>query len=236
MTDPEDTRPVDAIRDDSGQAGLDRSAEPIGGSDRRVRRKTLSEILTEISEDSARDVVAVSDLIATLGGRGRAALILIFAFPNILPSPPGLAGVLGVPLIYLSLQMIAGRIPWLPRMIADRSVPRDRFAQFITRLAPILARAERLLRPRWAFFVNHRAEQVLGILFLVLAVVLSLPIPFGNMLPSFAMCVIALGILERDGVWVIVGVLIGFGAILMAGGVIYAVVKSSLFLLMNAFS
>ncbi|MDD9709544.1 exopolysaccharide biosynthesis protein [Seohaeicola sp. SP36] len=215
---------------------LERHDETDDVAERRVPKKTLSQILTEISEDTSRDVVAVNDLIATLGGRGRAALILIFAFPNILPSPPGLAGVLGVPLIYLSIQMIMGRIPWLPRMIADRSVPRDRFAQFIARLAPLLARAERLLRPRWGLFVSHRAEHVLGVLFLVLAIVLSLPIPFGNMTPSVAMCLIALGILERDGLWVVLGVFVGLIAIVVAGGVVYAVIKSSLFLLINAFA
>ena len=42
---------------------------------RRERKKPLSEVLTTIARDEARDYIAVGDLLALLGGRGRAALI-----------------------------------------------------------------------------------------------------------------------------------------------------------------
>jgi hypothetical protein len=212
--------------------GGDRASETPG----RARKKPLSAILAKIAEDPSRDVVAINDLIAFLGGRGRAALILLFAFPNVLPAPPGMSGVLGLPLLYLSRQMMIGRVPWLPRFIGERAVPRDRFSQFVERLGPWLARAERLLRPRWPILVGHRAEYVLGALCLVLSAVLALPIPFGNMLPAFAICLIALGILERDGFWVVLGTLVGLASLFVVAGVVYALIKSAIFLLLNAFT
>lgn len=200
------------------------------------RRKPLSQILSEIAADPARDFVAISDLIAFLGGRGRAALILLFAFPNVLPAPPGMSGLLGLPLLYLSFQMMLGRLPWLPQVIGGRGMSRERFSQLVDRLAPLLARAERLLRPRWSFLVSHSAERVLGAVCLVLATVLALPIPLGNMLPAFAICLIALGVLERDGVWVVAGTVTGIIAFTIVAGIVYAIVRSTLFLLFNAFS
>ncbi len=226
QTDPATTPPEDE--------GAAESDSRRSGGRRRRPRKTLSEVLVEIGEDRTRESVAVNDLITLLGGRGRAGLILIFAFPNVLPTPPGVSGVLGLPLIYLSVQMMLGRVPWLPRIVGERSFPRDRFAQLVERLSPWLARAERLLRPRWSVLVGHRAEHVLGALCLVLAVVLSLPIPFGNMLPALAICLIALGVLERDGVWVALGILVGIVALTIVAGVVYALAKSALFLLFNA--
>lgn len=206
------------------------------GDDHPKRRRRLSQILSEIASDKTRDFVAVSDLIVLLGGRGRAALILLFAFPNVLPAPPGMSGLLGLPLLYLSFQMMLGRLPWLPQFIGGRGMPRERFAQLIDRLAPLLARAERLLRPRWSFVVSHSAERVLGAICLALAIVLALPIPLGNMLPAFAICLIALGVLERDGVWVVAGTVTGVIAFTIVAGIIYALVRSALFLLFNAFS
>ena len=153
-----------------------------------------------------------------------------------LPAPPGLSGVLGLPLLYLSVQMMLGRVPWLPSFIGDRSMPRDRFAQLVERLGPWLARAERLLRPRWSLLVSHRAERVLGALCLILAAVLALPIPFGNMLPALAICLLALGILERDGVWVAAGMVVGVASIFLVAGVVYALAKSAIFILLNAFA
>jgi hypothetical protein len=237
--DSDDTTPAGtpgAARPGDGDDGLDKLAPDAEGRRGRPRRKKLSEILTEIGTDTSRQVVAVDDLIALLGGRGRAGLMLLFALPNVLPAPPGLSGVLGLPLLYLSVQMMLGRVPWLPGFIGDRAMPRDRFAQLVDRLGPVLARAERLLRPRWSLLVSHGAERVLGALCLVLAAVLALPIPFGNMLPAFAICLIALGILERDGVWVAVGSVIGIGSLLLVAGVVYALVKSAIFILVNAFS
>ena len=43
-------------------------------------------------------------------------------------------------------------------------------------------------------------ERVIGAFYLVLAVILTLPIPLGNVLPALAISIIALGMIERDGV------------------------------------
>lgn len=202
---------------------------------RRQRKKPLSEVLTVIAEDTTRDHIAVSDLLALLGGRGRAALILLFALPNVLPTPPGTSGILGLPLLYLSFQMMLGRVPWLPRFIAERGMSRPSFAQLVERISAVLSRAERLLRPRWSLFVGHGAEHVLGAVCLVLAAVLVLPIPLGNMLPAFAISLIALGVLERDGVWVLTGIVTGIASLVLVAGVVYALIKSAVFVLVNAF-
>lgn len=201
-----------------------------------VRRKPLSVILAEVGEDPSRTHVAIMDLIALLGGRGRAALILLFALPNVLPAPPGLSGLLGLPLVYLSVQMILGRAPWLPRFIGARAMPRPRFAQLVARLGPWLGRAERLLRPRWQPLAGHMAERVVGLLILVLSAVLSLPVPLGNVLPALAICLIALGIMERDGVWVVAGTVVGIGSLVLVAGIVYALAEAAVFLLINAFA
>jgi hypothetical protein len=40
-------------------------------------------------------------------------------------------------------------------------------------------------------------------------VVLLVPVPFGNALPSFGIAIIAAGLLEKDGIAIIVGAIIG---------------------------
>ena len=109
--DSAETEPSPAGEGDSTVVSDRRSSAPA-----RARNKTLSQILTDIAADPVRDAVAINDLITLLGGRGRAGLILLFAVPNVLPAPPGMSGVLGLPLLYLSFQMMLGRLPWLPRL------------------------------------------------------------------------------------------------------------------------
>jgi hypothetical protein len=217
------------------------SGDPIDGTRRRRAarlrppQKRLSEILSEIAADTSQERITLARLMAAMETRAYGALILLFAFPNMLPSPPGLAGVLGLPLLFLSARMMLGQTPWLPQFIATRSVPRASFAAVIDRATPWLERAERLLRQRLTLLTTGPAQRVLGLFCLFLTIILVIPIPFGNLAPSFAICLIALGVLERDGLWVIFGVTAGVAASIFVGGMGYALVKSAMFLFLNAF-
>lgn len=199
-------------------------------------RPKLSSELLALSRAQGLERIWVSDIRAAIGRRSFGALMLIFAFPNILPSPPGMAGVLGAPLIFLSAQLMLRLQPWLPKVVAQRSMRRQDFAALVDRAAPWLARAERLLRPRWVVFSNNGAEVAIGALCLILSVVLVLPIPFGNLLPAFTICIFALGLLERDGVWVLVGVGAFFVTMTVVGGLAFATLKAAIFVIQGAFA
>ncbi len=215
-------------RPDDDRPGDDSSGQPA------VAHR-LSEMLVSLARDESRERISLADLLALMQGRAFGALLLVFAFPNILPTPPGTAGVLGLPLLFLATQMMLGQSPWLPRFIASRSLPRATIAAMIDKATPWLERAERLLRARMKPLASEPAQRVIGAVCLVIAIALVLPVPFGNMVPSIALCVIGLGILERDGLWIICGLLIGVAAVAYVGIMGYALVKSAIFVFLNAF-
>ena len=70
-----------------------------------------------------------------------------------------------------------------------------------------------------------------GLVCLMLSLVLVLPIPLGNMLPALAICLLALGILERDGLWVLAGLAAAAAAAALVSGVVYAMVQAVFFVL-----
>ncbi len=233
-----DFDPVDELyghEDEDDAGGTPSTRLGLRRRRRRKPRKRLSQILDEISADETRSRISVADLLTVMSGRAIGALLLLFALPNALPAPPGTSAILGLPLVYLSAQMMLGRLPWLPPFIANRSMSREDFAATISRATPIIARAEKLLKPRISLVVRHGAERIIGALCLVLAIVLLLPIPLGNMLPAFAICLLALGVLERDGVWVLAGVAVGGASLFLVAGVVYALIKATVYLLVNAF-
>lgn len=197
---------------------------------RRSPRR-FSRLLQAMAEDTTRERISVNDLVHAMGDRAFGALMLVFALPNVLPMPPGTSGLLGLPLVFLAAQLMLGQSPWLPKFIGTRSIRRADFAVFIERAAPWLRRAERLLRPRLLPLVSPAAEHVIGAFCLVLAIVLLLPVPLGNMLPAFSISVFSFGILGRDGVWIVVGVLLAGVSAIVAGGVVFALVKGAIFLL-----
>ena len=196
---------------------------------------SLADLLTAIANDTSRDRISVAYLLTALQDRALGALMFIFAVPNVLPTPPGTSAILGAPLVFLTAQLALGLRPWLPKIIADRSILRSDFAVWIARATPWLTRAQRLLRPRLIAAVRPPAEYMIGTLCFILAIILFLPIPLGNMLPALAICLFSLGILERDGVWVLIGFLATAISLAFVWGVIYAIAKSAIFIISHAF-
>lgn len=182
----------------------------------------LSTILSRIAGDETRERVSIADVFTAMGDRAFGALILIFALPNIVPTPPGTSAITGAPLVFLSFQLMLGMQPWLPRMIADRSLSRTDFAAIVTRIVPWLARGERFLKPRLEGFVRPPAEYGLGLMAFILAILLALPIPLGNMLPALALSLFAFALLEKDGVYALVGSAIFCVTLFVVAGVLWA--------------
>jgi hypothetical protein len=193
----------------------------------------LSTLLYTLANDDSRERITVGDLLAALGDRALAALLFVFAFPNVLPVPPGTSAVLGAPLVVLAAQLALGRPPWLPAFIARRSLARTDFAALVRRITPWLVRAERLLRPRLMTLTHPPVEYALGVVCLLLALLLTLPIPLGNMLPALAICLLALGILEHDGLWVLAGLATAVAAGVLVSGVVFAMVKGAIYFITN---
>jgi hypothetical protein len=173
-------------------------------------------ILQGLATDETKDRLTIGDIVEAMGERAFGPLLVVFALPNILPTPPGTAGVMAIPLIFLTVQMILAQRPWLPGFLARRSISRQSFARFATRATGLLARVGRFLRPRLGLFVRPLPERLIGGFCLMLALVLLMPIPFANSTPAFAICLFGLGLLERDGVWILAGMIASVGAVLLA--------------------
>ena len=131
--------------------------------------------------------------------------------------------------MFLAAQLALGLRPWLPGVIADRTIAREDFAGLVRRFSPWLARAERLLRPRAVLLVLPPMEYLVGLVCLLLAVVLVLPIPLGNMLPALAISMLALGILERDGFWILAGLAVAAVSAAVVSGVVFAAFKAAVY-------
>ncbi|HEY9233713.1 MAG TPA: exopolysaccharide biosynthesis protein [Phenylobacterium sp.] len=166
---------------------------------------SVSELLDLMA---ARQVakVSVADLLETFGDRAFGALMFVFAAPLVLPMPPGVSALLGAPLIFVTAQWTMGRKTlWLPKAVLGSTMSMSDFRALVSKLRPHLARLERRLRPRLTFMYNPVGDRLVGALCFVLSLIVFLPIPFGNMLPSFAIAAFAIGGAERDGVAALIG-------------------------------
>lgn len=199
---------------------MPRTADPIDPHD-----EPISAVLRHILERDG-DKVSVEEIADAFGSRAFGALLFAFSVPNLLPLPPGSSTVLGLPLVFLAPQVALGmRHPWIPKFMARRTVDRAHLRTAFDKILPKLEKVERLLRPRLGIMFNLWGDRIIGLVCLLLALILILPIWGGNMLPAAAIACLALGLTTRDGLIALVGyalAAIGAGVIALTFGVTIA--------------
>ncbi len=171
--------------------------------------------------------ISVATIIGALQDRAYALLVVLLGLPNCLPMPPPIPLVCGLVLAFVAVQMLAGRAtPWLPQALLSKSIGQAELARAVARALPALTRLERISRPRLTVLGGAAAIPVLGLLILVLALGLIVAAPFIGQIPlGLAVCLVGLGLVERDGLFIIAGALIGAVGLMLSAGFAYAIVS-----------
>lgn len=203
--------------------------------DRAEGADRLSAILTAIATAEDKDRISIGDLLEALKRRALGALMFIFAIITALPMPPGVSAVVGAPLVFLSAQLMLGMNAWLPRIITDRSLSRVDFHRVVKAASPWLARAEGIMKPRFEFLARPPGVYFAGLVTFVMSLLVLLPIPGANMAPSIAICIIALGLLERDGIWIVLGALVGIVSTVVVAGIYWVLITWTISVVLNFF-
>lgn len=182
-----------------------------GAPDAQPQR--ASDLLLLLANTWPQARISLGDIMRLLGERGYGLLMIVLALLGLVP---GVSSIAAIPLTLVAAQLAIGLPrPWLPRFMAERSLSRADFANAVGRVAPSLARTERLLRPRLAVLTGPIGERLLGVMSLALALLLIIPI-LVNWPLVVPIVLISLALLERDGVFAMAG--------LAAGAVVLAVI------------
>lgn len=192
---------------------------------------TFSEVLDDLGRRPGAKL-SIGEMIDALAERGFGAVMLIIALMNALPLPPGATTVLGSPLLILSAQLALRRDTiWLPAWAMRSEVDRRAFAKAVAKVIKPIRWLERVSRPRLRVMVSDPSEVVVGVVCVLLSIVLVLPIPLGNMAPSLTVAVFSLGLMQRDGVMIVlgwVGVAISVSLLALVWSAVAAVVQGAL--------
>ncbi|MEZ0171513.1 exopolysaccharide biosynthesis protein [Microvirga sp. TS319] len=183
-----------------------------------------SQILLALASQPG-DRLTVRDIMAVLQDRAFALLIVLLGLPNCLPMPPPIPLVCGLLLALVAIQIVFGRdAPWLPGTLMNRSLARADVERAVGRAMPAFRRLERFSRPRMTFLDTPLAMRVMGVIILVLALGLLFAPPFVGQIPlGLAVCLVGLGLVERDGLVIIGGLIIGSIGMVLSLGFVYAI-------------
>lgn len=177
-------------------------------SDSPAGTKRLSTVLVELG-DTAAERISFDDILVALSERSFGALLILFSALNLLPLPPGSSTIFGIPLVLLSIQMLIGlENPWFPAFLRRKSMRTETYRSGIAKLESVLARFERLARPRYWLFPQIIVERVVSIVALLMSLIVILPIPLINQIPALSIILLAIGLGEQDGAWLGTGFLV----------------------------
>lgn len=183
--------------------------------------RKLSEELADLRIRAGERAVTLREVLYTLGGRGYLLLVLLLALPFITPIPlPGLSVPFGLAIALIALRLSLGQRPLLSKNLQRKELPAGFIGRVFGFAEKVLRFLEKFLRPRVTFLTDTPLlVQMHAVLMLIaaLALLLPLPIPFTNSFPAWAILLLAAGLLERDGVFILAGYAV------FAAGVLYFV-------------
>jgi len=184
--------------------------------------KSSSDLLNDIKNHEGEDIT-FREFLEGFGEGGFALFLAIFALPVALPLPAlGIASIIAIPLLFLSVQLVLGfNAPWVPNWIGRKKIRMETLKKAIDMVTPILKKIERFLRPRISFLSTRTGEKLIGLFCVICSISVALPFPFTNTLPSIGIVIMAIGLLERDGIVIISGMLAGILGLIAIGSLYY---------------
>lgn len=191
---------------------------PLPPSPPHAPHKRLSEIMHDLLDTGAQgETVSIGHILHAFGVHGFAFLLLMLSLLNIVIFMVPLISILfGLPMVILAAQMVLGlRAPIFPHAIRRRAINRAAFRQGLERAIYGIEKIERYIKPRFLFLTDPVFHRVHGVFALALAIMVTLPIPVFNTLPSVALALLAIGLLQRDGIFILLAYASGIGCLFL---------------------
>ena len=187
----------------------------------------LSKQITQLVESLSEHQVQLREILAVMQARAYTLLLILLALPFCLPIPlPGFSTPFGVVIALIGARLFLRLDPWLPRRILDYEISSTFLLRLLSGSRKFVRVLEYFLRPRWSLLLDlGPLHHLYGAIILICGglLLLPLPLPFSNALPALTVVLLAAGMLEKDGYFVIAGLLmfvitlIFFGSLFLGG-------------------
>ena len=192
-------------------------------------RESLSATLRGVAETLPEGTVSVRYLLTTVGEHSMLLLCIILTIPFLTPIPlPGVSTIFGAIIMLIAAGIILNRLPWLPRQVLDRPISSEQLGKVMQRGSQLSAKIERFVKPRLSVLsATTTVNRVNGLLLLLGGTMLILPLPFiplSNMIPGYGILFLAIGMLQRDGLMILLGYLLNIATLLYFAAIAIGVI------------
>ncbi len=184
--------------------------EMQAGSSETDQDIALTAALAGIAETAPEDGLSLGAFSDALGERVFGALLFALAIPVCMPFLYGVPQVVALPMMAIAVQMAAGRThPWMPKSFRDRPLDKASLVRIARWSKKWFGWLEALARPRLTLLSGPTAERVVGAIFVLFCTSILIPLPTTNTAPGIGIAIASIGLITRDGLLVLAGLILG---------------------------
>lgn len=178
-----------------------------------------------VATENADGALSVGELVSLLGQHSHTVVILLLSVLSMIWGPPGFAVMLGISIVIVSSLMMLKKPLKLGGWIGNRRLPTRMVGGMMERLAFLARLIAKLSRPRLETLAGEAAKVPTGLLIMLISLPMAIPIPFINAVPNVGIAIICVSRINRDGLGVIVGTIVGIIGVAIAIGIFWGAIS-----------
>ncbi len=172
--------------------------------------KTLLQVVEAMAAGAPEDGYTLRQIFDHLDESAFGAGLFLLALPCCIPFLYGVPQVVSLPMMALAAQMALGHEqPWLPDALGNRKIDRKGLTAMAKGGRKWLGWIEAFSKPRFTKITGPRSERLLGLVLCIFCASILVPLPMTNTVPGFAVALAAFGLINKDGLLVIIGCVLG---------------------------
>jgi hypothetical protein len=164
------------------------------------------------ASDPADLRLTFDDLLRVHGDSSGAVLLMLLAVVSVLPLA-GTGTVMSLGIWAVAWAWTKNRDMRLPSRLGSVTLNERWSGRCLHGLAWIYEQSNRWMRPRWALWSHERTRVWWACWIALMGIVIFLPLPLGNVLPSLSLILLSLGWMFRDGLALLTSIFTGLIAL-----------------------
>jgi len=173
---------------------------------------TLEEEILLLQQEGKEKTLSIAEILQVLSGKGKPLILILLSLPFCQPIQiPGLSTPFGLAVAFIGLRMIFGKRIWLPGKLLNKTIPSATLSRITEKALNLIKKMKPWIHPRLLWLCRSSLiEKGNGLIIFILGILLALPLPIpaSNLMAAWSILLIAVGILEDDGLFMLIGYLV----------------------------
>ena len=172
--------------------------------------RTLLQSIESMADEAGPEGYTLRQIMDRLDERAFGAALFMLALPCCIPFLYIVPQIVALPMMALAAQMALGREePWLPKTLSDRRIDKEGLTNTAKGGRKWFGWVETIAKPRLTFLTGKGIERLIGLILCVFCASILVPLPMTNTIPGFAVAAASFGLIQRDGLLVLAGLILG---------------------------